>query len=106
RIHSGFDSLLAKLIVFAMDADFAALMSRARHALREFQIEGVQTNLGLLQTLLGNEDFGKGRVDTGYIDRNAKKLAADAAALPGLHPPLPAVDRNEDAVRDRAGESV
>lgn len=90
KIHSGFDSLLAKLVIHSPDNDFDALAARARHALREFQIEGVETNLPLLQKLLHGDDFRRGRVDTGYIDRSARALAADGVDVPALHPALPA----------------
>jgi biotin carboxyl carrier protein/acetyl-CoA carboxylase beta subunit len=90
-IHPGFDALLAKLVVSAPDLSFPELTARAYRALCEFQIEGVETNLPLLQKLIRSDEFIAGRIDTGYVDRHAKALAVSGAdSHPKLHPPAQA----------------
>jgi acetyl/propionyl-CoA carboxylase alpha subunit/acetyl-CoA carboxylase carboxyltransferase component len=73
-----FDSLLAKLIVHDCGTDFTNVIARARAALREFRIDGVATNLGLLRALV--EDPGRlaEPVDTGFLDQNLAGLLAAA----------------------------
>jgi pyruvate carboxylase len=62
-----FDPLLAKVIghVPGSFADAAALTWRA---LREFNIAGVRTNIGLLQNVLRHPDFVAGRIHTRFIE--------------------------------------
>lgn len=79
---SGFDSLLAKLIVWSA-GDFASAIARARRALREFRIEGLVTNLPLLTALLEREDVAANRVYTRFIEEHmAELLEATQAATP------------------------
>ena len=52
-----FDSLLAKLIVHSHSADFADVVTKTYRALCEFRIEGVQTNIAFLQSLLRHPEF-------------------------------------------------
>ena len=102
-IHPGFDALLAKLVVSAPDLSFPELTARAYRALCEFQVEGVETNLPLLQKLVRSDEFIAGRIDTGYVDRHAKALAASGAdSHPKLHPPAQAgvQDRKDERSQD------
>ena len=102
-IHPGFDALLAKLVVSAPDLSFPELTARAYRALCEFQIEGVETNLPLLQKLVRSDEFIAGRIDTGYVDRHAKALAASGVdSHPKLHPPAQAgvQDRKDERSHD------
>lgn len=59
-----FDSLLAKLICHSPDGGYVSAMGRVSHALRDFRIEGIQTNIGFLQALLGHEDVRQWHVHT------------------------------------------
>jgi acetyl/propionyl-CoA carboxylase alpha subunit/acetyl-CoA carboxylase carboxyltransferase component len=77
---AAFDSLLAKVIVHA-DGGYAAAVSKASRALREFRIDGVATNIALLRAILGSEDFAANRISTDFLDRNAPALAAAAAQI-------------------------
>ncbi|RYZ12869.1 MAG: biotin/lipoyl-binding protein, partial [Comamonadaceae bacterium] len=79
---SRFDSLLAKLIVQVPEPDTAALFARARRALSEFRIEGVDTNLAFLQALLADPDVAAGRVDTRFVERHGARLAASMSGQP------------------------
>jgi acetyl-CoA carboxylase biotin carboxylase subunit len=65
-IPSYYDSLLAKLIVWATDRQQA--IKRARRALEEFTIEGVPTTIPFHLKVLQDERFLSGKFDTHFID--------------------------------------
>jgi len=73
HIYSGYtipryyDSLIAKLIAYGNDRDEA--IARLRRALKEFVIEGVKTTIPFHLRLLENEDFIKGNIHTGLVDK-------------------------------------
>ena len=69
-----FDSLLAKLIVDVPDGHFSEVVRKTYHALCEFRIEGVPTNLGLLQNLLRHPDFEANRVHTRFVEEHIDEL--------------------------------
>jgi acetyl/propionyl-CoA carboxylase alpha subunit/acetyl-CoA carboxylase carboxyltransferase component len=86
RTNPRFDSLLAKVIVHAASPRFADAVVRAERALREFRIEGVETNLGLLQALLRHPAFTESRITTRFVEENAAELVAAAGEpQPRLH---------------------
>ena len=76
--NPNFDSLLAKVITYSASGDFAEAVGRARRALDEFQVAGVETNLGFLQRALDHDDFVSGGVYTRWVDDNVAELAAAA----------------------------
>ena len=84
-----FDPLLAKLVVRA--ANRAAAIARARQALSEWVVLGVETNLPLLSSVLASPEFGSGAYDTGLVSRLPARSLEEppeaawvaAAALPG-----------------------
>lgn len=80
RTTGRFDSLLAKVIVRGA-ADFSILCARARHALQDFTIAGVSTNIDYLGALLDEPDLIAGRIDTNYVERYGAALYARAIAL-------------------------
>jgi acetyl/propionyl-CoA carboxylase alpha subunit len=67
EIGLDYDPLLAKLIVSA--ADRAACLSRARHALADWVVLGVETNAPLLAAVLSAEEFAAGSYATDLISR-------------------------------------
>ncbi len=71
-----FDSLLAKVIVHAAAGRFEEAATKAYQALGEFRIEGVETNIGFLQTLLRHPDFMSGTVHTRFVEENIAALSA------------------------------
>ena len=85
--NPNFDPLLAKVIVHA-GGSFAAAVRRLQAALTEFTIDGVETNLPLLRTILSHEEFAAGRVSTRWLDEHAAALlarvATEEAAAPAL----------------------
>tara|TARA_B100000315_G_scaffold186283_2_gene175643 strand:+ start:9310 stop:12783 length:3474 start_codon:yes stop_codon:yes gene_type:complete len=74
-----FDSLLAKVIGHSPSADFADAIARTSRALSEFRIEGVDTNIGFLQSILAHEDFATGNIDTRFVDNEMTGLATSTA---------------------------
>ena len=84
-VSPAYDSLLAKLIVTG--ADYAAVLQRARRALKQTRIAGVSSNLPLLQALLASDAVQANAVTTRYVESD---LAALLAALPDeITPDLP-----------------
>jgi acetyl/propionyl-CoA carboxylase alpha subunit/acetyl-CoA carboxylase carboxyltransferase component len=79
-----FDSLLAKLIVHTVSGRFEDLLAAAYHALCEFRIEGVATNIGFLQNLLCHPEVLAGRFDTRFVEMHARELASDKLFHPAL----------------------
>ena len=75
-----FDSLLAKLIVHST-GDFQQLLGRARRAASEFVIEGIATNLPLLQALLAESALASGTLNTTYVEQHGAALMRAAAAF-------------------------
>ena len=73
-----FDPLLAKLIV--RGGDWPEALARARHALGEFRIDGVATNLPLLRTVLARDEIAATRATTGWFDAHLADFAADTPA--------------------------
>jgi acetyl/propionyl-CoA carboxylase alpha subunit len=87
KVSARFDPLLVKIIVHGRDR--ADAIVRARCALAEMQISGVNTNAPLLMAILSDPAFVRGQIDTQYLDR----FLADA--------PLSTVDAQRS--RDLAG---
>jgi len=69
-IPSTYDSLMAKLLVWGEDRSEAIV--RGRRALEMFRVEGVKTSIPLHLKILGEEDFGAGRLSTHFMDRYAR----------------------------------
>jgi 3-methylcrotonyl-CoA carboxylase alpha subunit len=65
-VSSDYDPLLAKLCVWGENRDRA--LARLRRALREYRIEGVTTNLQLLQHISAEADFVAGDYSTSYLE--------------------------------------
>ncbi|GCE18506.1 hypothetical protein KDK_23060 [Dictyobacter kobayashii] len=67
-----YDSLLAKLVVWAEDRDQA--IARMQRALEEFVIEGITTTIPFHQRLLKHEGFISGDTYTRFIQEEAGAL--------------------------------
>lgn len=78
RVDSGFakgdevthfyDPLLAKLIVYAENRESA--IQKMQHALKDFIVHGVVTNIDYMQEVLSHEDFANGKVSTRWVEKN------------------------------------
>ncbi|MBH3338166.1 carbamoyl-phosphate synthase large subunit [Pseudomonas mendocina] len=73
-VSPAYDSLIAKLITSA--SDYPSALRRAYRALCEFRIEGVASNLHLLQNLLQRDEVIANQVDTTYVERHLSELLA------------------------------
>ena len=71
-----YDSMLAKLIVWAPDR--AQAIARMERALAELVLVGVPTNQGFHARLMRDEAFRRGEVDIQFLDRRPDLLQADA----------------------------
>ncbi|WP_212631496.1 carboxyl transferase domain-containing protein [Pseudomonas sp. KB-10] len=71
-VSPAYDSLIAKLIASA--SDYPGALRRAYRGLCEFRLEGVASNLHLLQNLLQRDEVIANRVDTSYVERHLSKL--------------------------------
>ena len=96
-IGINYDPMIAKLIVHADDR--LSAISRMRAAcLRDYQILGVQTNIGFLSDLLSIDAFAEERFDTGFIETHHQSLfdkkddAADLAVCAAAMALLPAIE--------------
>lgn len=71
-----YDSLLAKVIVHSRATAFSTALHKALRALQECRIEGVPTNLPLLQNLLAHPALVQHRVHTRFVDERLTELLA------------------------------
>jgi acetyl-CoA carboxylase, biotin carboxylase subunit len=71
KIPPFYDSLVAKLIVWALTREEA--INRARRALREYRIEGLKTTIPLHMRLLEDDAFRSGEYHTDYLEELLKK---------------------------------
>jgi acetyl-CoA carboxylase biotin carboxylase subunit len=67
RVPPNYDSLVAKLLVYQPDR--AAALATMRRALREFRVGGISTTIPIHQTIMDNEKFIAGDVDTTFLER-------------------------------------
>ena len=97
-----YDPLLSKLVTWGKDR--AEAIARMQRALGEYQVTGIKTNLSFFQSILSNERFQKGELNTGFIDKyytpegsipcaNLRDVATFAAALHAILERTPAESR-------------
>lgn len=73
-VSPAYDSLIAKLIASA--SDYPGALRRAYRGLCEFRLDGVASNLHLLQKLLQRDEVIANQVDTTYVERHLSELLA------------------------------
>ncbi|HEX7555165.1 MAG TPA: hypothetical protein VF338_00970, partial [Leptolinea sp.] len=66
KVTSGYDSLIAKVIVWAEERQ--TTIQRLRRALIEFQIGGVPTDIDFLIQIIESESFIQGSANTTYLE--------------------------------------
>ena len=69
-IPSFYDSLIAKLIVWAPTRGEA--IKRGKRALDEFAVSGVKTTIDFHKIMLDNDEFAAGNMNTGLVERIMK----------------------------------
>lgn len=72
QISPWYDPMIAKLITHGPTR--AAALNQLRHALADFEVLGVATNLGVLRALANHQAIQAGEVDTGLIARHGDGL--------------------------------
>jgi len=77
QIPSNYDSMVGKLIVWALDWEGA--VKKARRALDEFTIEGFTTNIPLHRSIVRDDDFIAGRFTTNYLDKKLETFKMQAS---------------------------
>ena len=83
-----FDSLLAKVIVHSGSERFSDAVRKTQRALSEFRIEGVETNINFLQTILSHNDFASGEVHTRFVDEELFTLIESSTEHSSLVAPI------------------
>ena len=73
---TSYDSMLGKLIVWALDWEGA--VKKARRALDEYNIDGLKTNIPLHREIVRNEDFKEGKFNTSFLDTKMEAFNLDA----------------------------
>ena len=73
-----FDPMIAKLIVHHSSAQLTDLLARARRALGDFHIDGVQNNLALLDAIVVDPSLVEGAVTTAYLEEALPRLLEHA----------------------------
>ncbi|HCL73018.1 MAG TPA: hypothetical protein DIC58_09295 [Gammaproteobacteria bacterium] len=91
-----YDSLLAKLIVRAVD--MPSLIRKAKRALTEFRIEGARNNLDFLMSLLGHSNLDGSKIHTRYVEDNIADLL--------MHTETPMRYVSAELEFERAGRTV
>jgi acetyl-CoA carboxylase biotin carboxylase subunit len=94
-----YDSLLAKLIVWAPDR--ARAIVRMRRALDELSIVGVATNQGFHRRLLGDPAFRAGEIDIQFLERRPDLVAPALDEAELLDLAVAAALAEDDARRSR-----
>jgi len=67
EIPTFYDPLFAKIIVWARTREM--VVERMKRALREWRIEGIETNIPFHLKILEDESFQKGEIDTALVQR-------------------------------------
>jgi len=74
-----YDSLLAKVIVWAPDRELA--LARCLRALGEFEVTGVPTTIGAAAEVIRSKGFAQGEYSTSYLEENPPVKETDGVLL-------------------------
>ena len=80
-----YDSMLAKVIVYAPDGDMAVAAAKTSRALAEFRLEGATSNIGFLQCLLDRPEWSTYAFDVDFVEREVAGILAAIAEAPRRH---------------------
>jgi acetyl-CoA carboxylase biotin carboxylase subunit len=76
-----YDPMISKLAAWGATRDEA--MARMRRALGEYHVGGIRTTIPFFLSVLDDEEFRRGEIDTGYIARFLERQKAKAATPDG-----------------------
>lgn len=74
-IPANYDSMIAKVIVHGKNRQES--INKMKSALREFVIEGLDTNIEFLDEILNNEKFIENEYDTSFIAKEFKRICSN-----------------------------
>ena len=80
EIPPHYDSMCAKLIVWAMD--WEELLDRSRRALKDMGIYGVTTTIPYYQQILQHPDFRAANFDTSFVESHPQLLEYSKKSRP------------------------
>ena len=72
EVSSHYDPMIAKLIVRSHDRETA--VQKMASALDQYEVAGPITNIEFLKRICRSEDFLRGEVETGYIEKHREEL--------------------------------
>ena len=72
EISAHYDPMISKLIVRGVDRKHA--IRELDHALQEYQVAGIPSNISFLRRVCQNETFIQGDVETGFIEKQKDQL--------------------------------
>jgi acetyl/propionyl-CoA carboxylase alpha subunit len=90
-----YDTLLAKLIVHSRSPRFADALRRAQRALAECRIDGVATNLTLLQALAARPEMASQQVHTRWLESVLPALLDASKTIAASAHPASATGQND-----------
>jgi pyruvate carboxylase subunit A len=67
-----FDSMCAKLIVWALD--WESVVERGKRALDDMVVYGVKTTIPYYKEILGNDEFRSGKFNTGFVEAHPELI--------------------------------
>ncbi|KAI7527274.1 pyruvate carboxylase, partial [Hortaea werneckii] len=80
-VSSDFDSVIAKLIVTAKC--WPLVVKKARRAIEDVSVVGINTNISLLRAIMQHEDFQAGACDTQWLESKHQELLDASRKLSG-----------------------
>ncbi|GAB1735378.1 hypothetical protein NU219Hw_g3012t1 [Hortaea werneckii] len=78
-VSSDFDSVIAKLIVTAKS--WPQVVKKARRAIEDVSVGGINTNISLLRAIMQHEDFQAGACDTQWLESMHQQLLDSSRKL-------------------------
>ena len=78
NISVHYDPMISKLVVYGENRNDA--LRRFRRALEQYQVVGLNTNIGFIKTVTEHPEFIKGEVETGFIQQHEKDLFKEATS--------------------------
>lgn len=83
-VSSDFDSVIAKLIVTGRT--WQDVLGKARRALQDISITGINTNIALLRAILAHQDFEEGACNTQWLEAKHEQLLEQTRVMSSNRP--------------------
>ncbi|AFU44178.1 carbamoyl-phosphate synthase L chain, ATP-binding protein [Acidovorax sp. KKS102] len=101
-----YDTLLAKLIVHTRSPRFADALRRSQRALAECRIDGVATNLALLQALAARQEMESQQVHTRWLESVLPELLVATKDIANKAYPTSAIGQKDQKIASDAPEGA